>query len=54
MYNGKTGWKLFDVSIEGVSMVSTYRSSFSQLVKDRGLDGLIDDLATKNRARSDA
>lgn len=54
MHSGKAGWKLFDVSIEGVSLVSTYRSSFSRMVKDRGLDGLIDDLATKNRARSDA
>jgi len=41
-------WKLFDVSIAGVSMVTTYRSAFSAEVKKSGLDGLIEVLAKKN------
>ena len=49
MYNGDRGWKVYDVSIDGVSLVTTYRSSFSRLIRTDGLDGLIDRLAEKNR-----
>ena len=49
LHNGAHGWKLFDVAIEGVSLASTYRSSFSRRVEVRGIDGLIDDMAAKNR-----
>lgn len=41
-------WKLFDVSIAGVSMVTTYRSAFSAEVRRSGLDGLIKVLEQKN------
>ena len=41
-------WKLFDVNIAGVSMVTTYRSAFSAEVKRSGLDGLIKILQQKN------
>ncbi len=41
-------WKLFDVSIAGISMVTTYRSAFSAEVKKSGLDGLIKVLTQKN------
>lgn len=41
-------WKLFDVSIAGVSMVTTYRSAFKTQVKKSGLDGLIKLLEEKN------
>lgn len=41
-------WKLFDVIIAGVSMVTTYRSAFSAEVKRSGLDGLIKALERKN------
>jgi phospholipid transport system substrate-binding protein len=42
-------WKLFDVNIAGVSMVTTYRSAFSAEVKKSGLDGLIKVLEEKNK-----
>ena len=42
-------WRLFDVSIAGVSMVTTYRSAFSAEVKKSGLDGLIKALQEKSR-----
>ncbi len=42
-------WKLFDVSIAGISMVATYRTAFSAEVKRSGIDGLIDILEQKNR-----
>lgn len=34
-------WKVYDVSIDGVSLVINYRSSFNQEVRRNGLDGLI-------------
>lgn len=37
-------WKVYDVSVEGVSLVTTYRSSFNQIVAKSGMDGLIDEV----------
>jgi phospholipid transport system substrate-binding protein len=42
------GWKVFDVSIEGVSIVTTYRSSFGTEVSKSGIDGLIKSIAAQN------
>jgi phospholipid transport system substrate-binding protein len=42
------GWKVFDVIIEGVSIVTTYRSSFGQEVTKGGIDGLIKSLQAQN------
>jgi phospholipid transport system substrate-binding protein len=46
------GWKVFDVSIEGVSLVATNRSSFTEKVQQSGIDGLIASLTTMNRDAS--
>jgi phospholipid transport system substrate-binding protein len=43
------GWKVYDVRIAGMSLVTTYRSTFAQTVRDSGVDGLISALAAKNR-----
>jgi phospholipid transport system substrate-binding protein len=47
----KTGtqWKVYDVRIEGISLVATYRTSFAEEMANRGVDGLISLLARKNR-----
>jgi phospholipid transport system substrate-binding protein len=42
------GWKVFDVSIEGVSIVTTYRSSFMSEVSKGGIDGLIRTIVAQN------
>lgn len=42
------GWKAFDVSIEGVSMVISYRGTFASEIQEKGIDGLIKTLADKN------
>jgi phospholipid transport system substrate-binding protein len=42
------GWKIYDISVEGVSLVLTYRSEFDQVVKQGGLDALIKRLTEKN------
>jgi phospholipid transport system substrate-binding protein len=42
------GWKIYDIVVEGVSLVLTYRSEFDVVVKQQGVDGLIKALASKN------
>ena len=49
LHNTGDYWKVFDVSVDGVSLVKTYRASFSSLIKDRGLASLIDRLSAKNK-----
>ncbi len=40
-------WYAYDVSVDGVSLVSNYRTSFRNLVKEKGMDGLLAELAQK-------
>ena len=42
-------WKVYDIVIEGVSLVTNYRSQFSNEIKQSGMDGLIQKLAAKNK-----
>ena len=42
------GWKIYDISVEGISLVLTYRSEFDQVVRQQGIDGLIKRLGQKN------
>jgi phospholipid transport system substrate-binding protein len=46
---GADGWKVYDVAVDSVSLVTNYRSSFSQEIQSRGVEGLIKTLADKNR-----
>lgn len=46
---GEGGWKVFDVVVAGVSLVSNYRDTFNQEVRANGVDGLIQMLANKNK-----
>jgi phospholipid transport system substrate-binding protein len=48
-YHSKDGWKVYDVSIEGVSLVTNYRSTYAEKVRNDGLDGLIASLSADNR-----
>jgi phospholipid transport system substrate-binding protein len=49
MYLTADGWKVYDVMVEGVSLVTNYRSSFAAIIHQRGMNGLIRQLADKNR-----
>lgn len=42
-------WKVYDVTIDGVSLVSNYRSMFAEQVQRTGVDGLIKQLSDRNR-----
>ena len=43
-------WKVIDVSVDGISMVQSYRSNFSTTVKRQGLDALIAQLQERNQS----
>jgi phospholipid transport system substrate-binding protein len=45
-----TGWKVYDVVIDGASLVTTYRGTFNDQVQRGGIDGLIKTLQDRNRA----
>lgn len=42
-------WKVFDIRVAGVSLVATYRTSFAEEIRNRGIEGLLSTLAAKNR-----
>jgi len=44
-----SSWKVFDIVIEGVSLVTNYRSQFSSEIRQSGMDGLIQKLVEKNK-----
>lgn len=50
MHKTSKGWKVYDVSVEGVSIITTYRTSFANEIKQQGVDGLIASLAAKNKS----
>ncbi|THF61717.1 MlaC/ttg2D family ABC transporter substrate-binding protein [Pseudothauera rhizosphaerae] len=43
------GWKVFDVIVAGVSLVTNYRGTFTQEVRTGGIEGLIRSLENRNR-----
>jgi len=47
MSRTKTGWKIYDIAIEGVSLIHTYRSQYNHILKS----GKVEDLLAKMRER---
>lgn len=47
LYLSKSGWAAYDVVIEQVSLVRNYRSTFQNIVRADGIDGLLSQLETK-------
>ena len=43
------GWKVYDVIVAGVSLVTNYRDTFGQEVRANGVDGLIKMISNKNK-----
>jgi phospholipid transport system substrate-binding protein len=48
-----SGWKLYDMSVEGVSMLESFRSQFSDLLESGDMNKLIQQLAAHNRGGSE-
>ncbi|HMM47694.1 MAG TPA: ABC transporter substrate-binding protein [Thiobacillaceae bacterium] len=53
MYKTAFGWKVYDVAIDGVSLVTNYRASFSNTIRQNGIDGLIKTMSAQS-TRSEA
>jgi phospholipid transport system substrate-binding protein len=50
LFRNKEGeWMMYDVNVDGISLVTNYRNSFASEIKRDGLDTLIDRLAERNR-----
>lgn len=54
MYKTAFGWKIYDVTIDSVSLVTNYRSSFSSEIRQKGIDGLIKTLADQSNRSNTA
>ena len=48
------GWKVYDVVIDGVSLVTTYRGTFNDQIQKGGVDGLVKTLQERNRSNESA
>ncbi len=44
------GWKVYDVTVAGISLVTNYRDQFAQEIRNGGMDGLIQTVAAKNKS----
>lgn len=44
------GWKVYDIEVGGISLVTNYREFFATEVRNGGIDGLIKSLQTKNKS----
>jgi len=47
------GWKVYDVVVENLSLVTNYRGSFSTEITKAGIDGLIKSLEAKNKRNAE-
>jgi len=45
--NNDGEWYSYDVVIEGVSLVNNYRTTFATILKNEGMDGLLDDISRR-------
>ena len=48
MYKTAFGWKVYDVTIDSVSLVTNYRASFANTIRQQGIDGLIKTMAAQS------
>ncbi len=53
MYNGSNGWKVYDVVISGVSLVTNYRSTYGTIIRDKGMDSLIQQMSEQYEGKAD-
>ena len=47
LYQKGDQWLVYDVIIEGISLISNYRSSYQEIMKDEGFDGLLNRMQAK-------
>ncbi len=49
LYRSEKHWKIYDITIDGISLVMTYRSTFASQIRLVGISGLIEKLTKKNQ-----
>ncbi|MBA3582613.1 MAG: ABC transporter substrate-binding protein [Gammaproteobacteria bacterium] len=49
-YTIEDGWKVYDIGVEGMSLVTNYRASFNREISQKGIDKLIEQLKERNKA----
>jgi len=52
MVNTNPDWKVYDVTVDGISLVTTYRTTFAEEVSKGGIEGLIESLAALNAGKT--
>jgi len=50
LHNKDGQWRVYDVNVDGISLIINYRNSFATQVAQNGLDALINDLAARNKS----
>ncbi len=45
-YRSKDGWKVYDVELEGVSIIKSYRSQFEEVLSEGSIEDMLEDLKT--------
>ncbi len=50
LHNPGEGWLIYDISVEGISLVASHRSGFYREIREQGLDGLITRLEKMNES----
>jgi phospholipid transport system substrate-binding protein len=50
LYNTEEGWKVYNINVEGASLVTVYRNQFGEEINKNGIDGLVQSLHAKNEA----
>ncbi len=54
LFRNESGeWMMYDVNVDGISLVTNYRSSFAAEIKRDGLDALLERMAERNNALLD-
>ncbi len=48
------GWKIFDISVDGISLIKNYKSSFQREIAQVGLDGLLENIAKRGEKKTAA
>lgn len=48
MYQSGNMYRIYNVAVEGASLVTVYRNQFNQTISQKGIDGLVAELRAKN------
>ncbi|GMR03794.1 MAG: ABC transporter substrate-binding protein [Gammaproteobacteria bacterium] len=51
-YHKNSSWKVYDVTVDGVSLVTNYRSTYASRIRNEGIDALIASMAKANKTKA--